>query len=223
MFDDPAAAPISVPAWPKKQEIGSAERSAAYAPPSADSGLSGCSPLGGMLNDLSGVLPGVVRYVIPVLLGLLVLFCLFSLLMTGVAAIQGMMHGGGSQGQAGSGAQNGQQPPPASPPASSGQGSGEGGSVKISILSTRVVRAAGAKAKLLVKWRNDSDQPVNELDGTVILHLPDGHQDSYPNTVLYKGSPVPPGQTHEDAGTNDGAPLASDADPNPAVLPTDVK
>lgn len=232
MYDDPAA---SAPATARKPEVGSAERSAVYQPPGADSALGGCSPFGNLLNDLSGALPGIMRYVIPVLLGLLALFCLFSLLMTGVAAIQGLMHGcgGGSgspagNGQQGPGANGGQQPPPSNSNSagqgSSGQGSsGEGGSVKISILSTRVVPLAGGKGQLYVKWRNDSDQPVNELDGTVILHMPDGHQDSYPNTVLYKGAPVPPGQTHEDASTSEGASIASDADPSPAVLPTEVK
>jgi hypothetical protein len=76
---------------------------------------------------------------------------------------------------------------------------------------------------LLVKWRNDSDQPVTELDGTVILHLPDGHSDAYPKMRIYVGAPIQPGQVHEDTGSNDGVAIPSDADPAPEVVPSEVK
>ncbi len=236
LFESPEAAPAAMQPSPKKPEMSSAERATqtpGFAPPSRmGSDAPGCDPFGNLLNDLSGCLPALMKYLIPILIALAVLFCLGALLMFGFGAItgalSGLSHGGSQSAPAGGGTAPGQNqppPPPANNPPDNPQE--ETQNAKITVLSTRVIRVVGADQRktptLLVKWRNDSDQPVTELDGTVIIHLQDGHTDAYPKLKIYVGAPVQPGQTHEDKGDSDGVMIATDVDPQPEVVPTLVK
>jgi hypothetical protein len=187
------------------------------------SGMSGCDPIGNLANDLSSVIPVLLKYLLPILLVIACLFCLGSILTIGIG---GLVHsaatglGGSSAPPAG-----GQGTPPA--PSQTEDSQPDQQTAKITILSTRVVHVTGndrvIRPVLLVTWRNDSDQPVSELDGTVTIRAPGGSIRDYPRLRLYLGSPVQPGATHEDTGVKDGVIIASDQDPQPKVLPTEVK
>jgi hypothetical protein len=185
-----------------------------------------------MMADIDGCLGAIMKY-LPWLLLALALCCVFLIIVSGLGSLIGLgsqaaAGGGGAPaapgGSPGSGGQGGQNSPP--PPANNNSQEQQG-SAKITILSTKVIDVAnpdGTKTPtLLLKWRNDSDALVVELDGSVTIHTPDGRSTLYRNVKLYTGAAVNPNQTHEDTGTSDGAVIASDSDPKPEVTPTQVK
>jgi hypothetical protein len=191
------------------------EAPAPFATPVNPNANSGCMPdMNQMMTDLQGCLGPLMRYLIIALIIILVL-CLLGALIAGIGAIGAISaasSGAAASGSAasdsgGGGGQAGGQPPPpdqksAQQPPPPAQATANIEIVKVRVAYLKREGYSQPQPVVLVTWRNRSDQAVSELDGDIkgfdSANRPVG---LVKNATLFKGQPVKPNETHEDAET----------------------
>lgn len=195
--------PVEVPSaggWGKKKERGSFE-SLYPKGPAVSGGGDGCAMPS---FDFSGCAKALL---------ILLIVMIIVLLIKGLLMLLGL--GIGALSNTGTNANQPQHSAPA--PQSQGQDQPppqQQNQKGIEILEIKVDydRHDGSTIKpiVLVKWRNGTENPVSRLTGLVRVYGRDGKRlIELPGQTIYHDTPVPPGETHQDAIGRGGVPITA--------------
>ena len=152
--------------------------------------------------DLSGCL----KYLWIILL-ILIVAVVIGLIISGIATLLASAGGAASQAVSGTGSgpgTNTQRPTPTPPPPTNQDQPQQAPSIEgIQIEEVKVdfAKRDGQTLKpiILVKWLNLTKEPVKKLSGTVQIFDRDGKLlAEIPRETIYSGSPIGPGEGHQD-------------------------
>ncbi len=192
--------------------------------------LSGCMPnLSGLATDMQGCLAALVR-AIPWIIGIIIAFILFHVLMLGCGVLGGMLGGIGHGGS------HGPSPAPNTAPAGDQPKDGPQnsehtpmGNPDVQIIEVKVLPkrpdSTNPTPVAFFKWKNVSGHSVVLVEGELVVRNSMGEVVLRKKAApVYRGLAVADRQTHEDLGGKDGIDLPADIDPDKAeVTVTQVK